>query len=125
MTETELRAAITAEQAAYHAAAETAPAPELRERSARIKTLRDQLNELMRRGASPCPKCSGLPHAMLKRPAIGSDDLGFRPVYECGCLACGTRSRHWTLDGAVAKWNAGKYIPDARMTAKPEIQTIA
>ena len=102
----ELVAGLTSEMDAYHVASDTETRRQLDARAAKIKAMRDAVNAGMRDGANAC-ECGAEPHVMVKTPEI----IGAKPappVYECGCLACGKRSRHWTREGAIEKWNKGE-----------------
>lgn len=62
--------------------------------------------------AAPCPACGTEAFGMLKTPAYTSRGVDYPPVFEVGCLGCraGHRARAITIEGAVAKWNAGDFV---------------
>lgn len=97
-TEAEINAAIVELIAAYHEVADTAPAPELRQRTAEIQALRGELSALMSEGAQPCPKCGVPPHGMRKNPQ----------TFEIGCLGCGGAQRAGSREEAVSLWNGSE-----------------
>ena len=111
-TEAEYVAAIAASRAEYHANAEMAPAGELRAKSQEINRLSNALAALLADGANPCHACGAAPIGMLKRVAYTDGQGEHPPVYEVGCTACSTpdRSRGWTPDIAVTRWNNKEFV---------------
>lgn len=101
---------------AYHAAANTASQPALRDLSKVVENAQEALSAAITEGADPCPKCKTAPTGMEQPHSSG----GFE--YEVGCTKCGqfthtdgtiraTRVRGGTIPKhAVEAWNAG---PDA------------
>jgi uncharacterized coiled-coil protein SlyX len=98
--------------AEYRKSAETAPAPELRKLSDRIKQLREQMSDSISEGAKDCPGCGKRPHGMQRTVAT----LRTPEVWEIGCLGCppkgGVRfcARGTTRDQAIYAWNTGKFV---------------
>lgn len=109
-------------KAEYHDAANTLPAPKLREMTDRIDAIQAEIVVVLSEGADPCPDCQQPPHAMHKAPG----------VFEMGCLNCEPKeeprkpdqdphiviitkpcSRAATARAAVKAWNEGKRVQKA------------
>lgn len=63
--------------------------------------VRRQLSAILGHGAKPCPTCGNAPHAMLRRPAVGTN----LPIYEVACLAHGGAVQGDEPAVAVQRWN--------------------
>lgn len=83
---------------AYHDASQIETAPELAKRSAEIRKLGNELNDVYTRGAIERPE--GVKPMGMKKA---------RGLYEVGNMQ-GLRSRGETPEEAVANWNAGDFV---------------
>jgi hypothetical protein len=122
-------------KAAYLEIAVTAPAPELRAATEKIKALQAEVSAIITEGASPCPSCGRPPHGM-EQPG----------TYEVGCTSCGffrhtdgTARDHSARGGMFPKhtveaWNEGpdlwrqpleKKFSQADVDAMPTREEIA
>ncbi len=98
---------------AYRAIANTAPAPEVREKHLAVKALQEELAASITEGAAPCPDCGAQPHGMFQSTL----EKGWQ--FEVGCTNCGwfrlpgedMARDHGAQGGmprhAVEAWNAG------------------
>lgn len=118
------------------------------ELSTQIRDLQVQLQDELSKGAKPCP--DGADHrviGMLKRPTYyDSDrDMQMPEIWEVGCIVCppvlvedsdgtelnGKKVKRWshsargaTPKEAVEKWNAGKWLKDAKIALNVPSQEI-
>jgi hypothetical protein len=116
--ESEIKKELAALIAENHSKAQTAPAPEIRLITVKIKALQQELSDLYSDGANPCPVCKAAP--------IGMDRTS---CYEIGCTVCRpiavevdgvTKRQSFSAQGrtplkAVENWNAGNFLVDSKM----------
>lgn len=106
-----------------------------------VKKHRQELGEALAEGSDNCRRCGYPPVGMLKTPGYYDQIRGVDvpPIYEVGCIFCppyyvesergearkldgenakvcrrSYSARASTPEGAVANWNAGKFVEDLR-----------
>ena len=96
--------------AEHHEAGDEATVAQVRERTAQIQALRQELSDGITQGAQPCPDCDIPPHGMRKNPQ----------QWEIGCLSCGLRARENSQEACLEAWNALEETPRVRREKREE-----
>lgn len=87
----------------------TANRSEIAEASDAVEAAKKALADALVVGAKPCPTCAELPHGMLHEVSVRKQTMA---VIEIGCTGCRDhRAQGFTPAHAVARWNAGEFIP--------------
>jgi len=102
-------------KAEYQESVATQPAHVAREISDKSGVLRQELTDILIKGAGVCPECGNKPHGLIQPVAVEGIKL---KLYEVRCLVhFNNRARGITIEEAVKKWNNKDYMPERRVSA--------